>query len=140
MVAQGHVIEQDDIEVLTEMLESERKHHRWKRMLCVWLFAFWFVLLVVALGLVAMLTMGGQSSQLLGELTWLQWVTALAVAVMSSFSMICATQYCIHSIERTLFAARAGRPKLFETCLNQVECASKEKRRLWLDVVKDFIS
>lgn len=140
MVAQGHAVEQDDIEVLTQMLESERRHHQWKRMLCVWLFVFWFALLVVALGLVAWVTLGGRVELLTSQFTWLQWVTALAVAVMSTFSMLCAAQYCIHSIERTLFAARAGRPKLFETCLNQVQCASKEKRRLWLEVVKDVIS
>jgi len=139
MVAQGHAVEQDDIEVLTEMLETERKHHRWKRTLCVLLFGFWLALLVAALGVVGWLAFGGEGERL-GNFSVLQWVTALAVAVMSTFSMICAAQYCIHSIERTLFAARAGRPKLFETCLNQVQCASKEKRRLWLEVVKDFIS
>jgi hypothetical protein len=133
--------DQDDIKTLSEILEVEHKHHCQKRSICFWLFIFWFVLLIVALGIAAYLVLGPVATGPMGgTLAWVQALTALSAAVVSFFSMWWTVQNCINSIERTLFAARAGRTQLFASLLEQVQCADKEKRRLWLEVIKAAVS
>jgi hypothetical protein len=133
--------DQEDIKALAEILEAEHKHHCQKRSICFWLFIFWFVLLVVALGIAAYLVLGPvATSPTSGALAWLQALAALSAAVVSFFSMWWTVQSCINSIERTLFAARAGRTQLFAGLLEQVQCADREKRRLWLELIKAAVA
>lgn len=135
-----HAFDPEDIEALATILESERKHHCYKRSVCFGLFVFWLILLVIALVSVAWITIGAHYNLLDGPLIWLQGLTALSAAVVSFFSMWWTVQNCIHSIERTLFAARAGREQLFISFLQEVQCASKEKRRVWLELAKDIVA
>lgn len=133
--------DEEDVKALAEILEAEHKHHCQKRSICFWLFIFWFVLLVVALGVAAYLVLGPTSASAGGgALVWVQLLTAMSAAVVSFFSMWWTVQSCINSIERTLFAARAGRTQLFAGLLSQVQCADKEKRRLWLEIIKAAVT
>lgn len=133
--------DEEDVKALAEILEVEHKNHMRKRSICFWLFIFWFALLLVALGVAAYLVLGHTAAGANGgALVWVQLLTAMSAAVVSFFSMWWTVQNCINSIERTLFAARAGRTQLFASLLEQVQCADKEKRRLWLDVLKAAVS
>ena len=139
MPAQSN-FDQDDIKALAEILELEHKHHCNKRSICFWLFVFWFVMLVAAIGVAAYIVLRPNSGPMDGTLAWVQALTALSAAVVSFFSMWWTVQNCINSIERTLFAARAGRTQLFASLLEQVQCADKEKRRVWLEVIKAAVT
>lgn len=132
--------DQDDIKALAEILEQEHRHHCHKRTICFWLFVFWFVMLVAAIGLAAYIVLRPESGPMDSTLAWVQALTALSAAVVSFFSMWWTVQNCIHSIERTLFAARAGRYQLFSSLLGDVQCADKEKRRVWLEVIKAAVA
>lgn len=132
--------EPEDIDALASILEKECKHYRLNRAICFGLFVFWLVLLIAALVLAAWVTIGAHNDLLSGPLVWLQALGAMSAAVISFFSMWWTAQNCIHSIERTLFAARAGRSQLFVSFLSQVQCASKEKRKMWLEVIKDVVA
>ena len=138
----GSVFDDHDIRAFAQILEHEHKSHCRKRAVCFWLFAFWFVLLIAALGLAAFIVLRAENDgQNLGQTVGLlQVLGLLSAAVVTFFTMGWATQNCIHSIERSLFAFRAGRHQLFQSLLEQVQCADKEKRRLWLEVAKALLS
>lgn len=133
----SHGFAPEDIEALAEILENECKSHRKRRLFCLSLFVFSLVLLIAGMVGVAWLTIVDHRDAL--ELRWANSLTALGAITMGAFGAWYASQNCIHSIERTLYAARAGREKLFVTFLQQVQCAGKEKRRVWLDLAKDIV-
>jgi hypothetical protein len=134
----GQTFEDDDIQALAQILESERQSACRKRALCFGLFAFWFVLLVGALGVIGYLivTRGGEDGLVGQTLGVAQILAILSAAVVTFFTMGWAAQNCINSIERSLVAARHGRRQLFAGFLEQLQCADKEKRKLWLEVIK----
>lgn len=133
---QGRQIDPEDMLTLAAILEKERRSHAQKRALCLGLFLFSLFALLVALGIVVhfLVNLGadGEFDQapVLGQL-----LTGLSAAVVGFFSMWWSAQNCINSIERTLYAAKAGRPKLFFSFLEQLQCTDKKKRAVLLEMV-----
>ena len=112
-------IEPDDIEALASILEAERLNHCRTRGLCFGLFLFSLVMLVFAVGIFAVVFVINMSNQADIDkwLPALQLLPPMSAAVIGFFGSWWAAQNCINSIERTLFAARAGRAKLFANFL-----------------------
>jgi hypothetical protein len=138
----GQVIESADIEALASILENEKQSHCRTRSLCFALFVFCFLVLVVAIcTLTFLLVTARLGGDLAGNsLTFLQLLTPLSAAVIGFFTSWWTAQNCINSIDRTLFAARSGRQRLFVSFLEQLQCADKKKRRAMLDVVGALIT
>ncbi|HVY88452.1 MAG TPA: hypothetical protein VG942_06260 [Hyphomonadaceae bacterium] len=135
-------IEQDDIEALAAILEAERLHHCRARGMCFGLFLFSLVMLVFATATIAFVFVSGRISDGSGSewLGALQLLTPLSAAVIGFFGSWWAAQNCINSIERTLFAARTGRAKLFAGFLGNLQCADKKKRKLWMEMVASLVT
>jgi hypothetical protein len=131
-------IEQGDIEALAEILEAEKRHHCRTRGLCFGLFLFSLVMLVIAVGTIATLVLTGHLTQ--EWLSAIQLLTPMSAAVIGFFGSWWACQNCINSIERTLFAARAGRQKLFTSFLGNLQCADKKKRALWMEMATSLVT
>jgi hypothetical protein len=138
----GQVIESADIEALASILENEKKSHGRTRSLCLALFVFCFFMLVVAICTLTFLLVTARLEGDLAQnsLTFLQLLTPLSAAVIGFFTSWWTAQNCINSIDRTLFAARSGRQRLFVSFLEQLQCADKKKRRAILDVVGALVS
>lgn len=135
-----HALDPEDMDTLAAILEREMASHCRKRTLCLFLFSVSFVLLLMAFAVIALTLMrdlSGASGE--GGMTWwvLSYPAALGAVVMSSFSAWWGVQNCVNSIERTLFAARARRTQLMAAFLQQLQCADKEKKRAWLEILKD---
>ncbi len=130
-------IEPDDIEALAAILENEKQSHCRKRGLCFGLFVASFAVLIFAIAVLTFLLATGQLGDAItgNSLGFLQVLAPLSALVVGFFGMWWAVQNCINSIERTLYAARAGRHRLFASFLEQLQCADKNKRRLLLDIV-----
>ena len=139
MIAQH--IEHSDIETLAQILEAEKLNHCRTRGMCFGLFLFSLVMLifgVVIFGFVLVISSAEQAD--IG--TWLpalQLLPPMSAAVIGFFGSWWAAQNCINSIDRTLFAARAGRLKLFASFLENLQCADKKKRRMWVDMATSLI-
>lgn len=133
----GHALEAGDIDALAQILENERIGHCRKRALCLGMFVFFFVVLVVAIGAVVYMLVNRDSGL---RLELVQALGVLAALVVGLFSMWWTVQNCINSIERTLFAARAGRNQLFASFLGQLQCADKNKKQLWLEVISAAVT
>jgi len=137
----AHLIEQSDIDALAAILESEKQNHCRTRGLCFGLFLFSLVMLIFALvifGAVLVIS----SADLVDIGAWLpalQLLPPMSAAVIGFFGSWWAAQNCINSIDRTLFAARAGRLKLFASFLGNLQCADKKKRRMWVDMAASLI-
>lgn len=131
-------IEQGDIEALAEILEAEKQHHCRTRGLCFGLFLFSLVMLVIAIATIAVLVLTGHITQ--EWLSAIQLLTPMSAAVIGFFGSWWACQNCINSIERTLFAARAGRHKLFTSFLGNLQCADKKKRALWMEMATSLVT
>ncbi len=126
----------DDVQTLAAILENERRSHCQKRAVCFGMFVFSLVSLVLALGIVVLYLTQSDGSVGIGQVPmYAQLLTALSAAVVGFFSAWWSTQNCINSIERTLYAARAGRHRLFVSFVEQLQCTDKKKRRVWLDIV-----
>jgi hypothetical protein len=143
MIVDG--IDADDIETMAEILERELIAHRRKCHFCLALFGIGFVTLVVALVLVAVRLavvagspLGAQG--LGGQLALVQVVSPIAAMALGAFGAWWGAQNCLNTIERTLYAARNKRVKLFQTFLKEIQCAGKEKQRAWLEIIKSVIS
>jgi len=123
-----------DIEVLAAILQQERKGHCHIRSLC-------FVLLLCAMGVIGFSfivgTPGGgeRASPMI-----LQVLAPLSAAMIGFFASWCAAHNCINSIDRSLYAAQAKRYKLFEGFVRELQCASKKKRSLLLDMVGSIVA
>ena len=138
----AHHFEESDIEALAEILEKERLHHCRTRGFCFGLFLFSLVMLAFATATISFLFLSGRISQ--GPTSeWLgalQLLTPLSAAVVGFFGSWWAAQNCINSIERTIFAARKGRVKLFASFLGNLQCADKKKRQLWMEMVASLVT
>jgi hypothetical protein len=137
----AHHIEQDDIEALAAILEAEKLNHCRTRGLCFGLFLFSLVMLVFAVGIFAVVFVVNTSNHADIDkwLPALQLLPPMSAAVIGFFGSWWAAQNCINSIERTLFAARAGRVKLFASFLGNLQCADKKKRRVWMDMAASLV-
>ncbi len=135
-------IEPEDIEALAAILENEKQSHCRKRGLCFGLFVASFAVLIFAIAVLTFLLATGQLGDAItgNSLGFLQVLAPLSALVVGFFGMWWAVQNCINSIERTLYAARAGRHRLFASFLEQLQCADKNKRRLLLDIVGSVVS
>lgn len=131
-------IDQADIDALAAILESEKLHHCRARGLCFGLFLFSLVMLVIGIVTISVLFLSGRINQ--EWLSAIQLLTPMSAAVIGFFGSWWACQNCINSIERTLFAARAGRLKLFTSFLGNLQCADKKKRQLWMEMATSLIT
>jgi hypothetical protein len=137
--------EDDDVAALTAILESEMRIHRKKRAICLAMFCISLVSLIIGLVLgswqIATELLPGQAGlQLSDGLQALQLLAPIAAFAMWFFTAWWACENCINSIERTLFAARARRRRLFKQFVEQISCADKKKKRVWLEVVGAFVT
>lgn len=135
----GNPIDGGDMETLAAMLESEKLSHTRTRSVCFGMFVFCFGVLVVAIGVLTYLLIAGATSAAQDSLTYMQVLAPLGAMVVGFFTSWWTAQNCINSIDRTLFAARAGRHRLFMSFLEQLQCADKKKRRIMLDVVSTLV-
>jgi ABC-type nickel/cobalt efflux system permease component RcnA len=135
-------IDPEDIEALAAILENEKQSHCRKRGLCFGLFVASFAVLIMAIVVLTFLLMTGRLGDVItgNSLGFLQVLAPLSALVVGFFGMWWAVQNCINSIERTLYAARAGRHRLFASFLEQLQCADKGKRRMLLDIVGSVVS
>lgn len=136
-----HDIQHDDIELLANILEQEKRHHCRMRSVCLALFLFSFVLLLMAFGTIAFLF--AAEMDFVSENKWLtllQFVAPVSAAMIWFFASWWAAQNCINSIDRSLYAAHAGRLRLFAGFVGELQCASKEKRSLWMDMIGSVIA
>ena len=130
----GQEAEEGDIAVLAAILQQERKGHCHIRSLCFGMFVFSFVLLLCAMGVIGFSfiasTPGGddRASPMI-----LQVLAPLSAAMIGFFASI-------NSIDRSLYAAQAKRYKLFEGFVRELQCASKKKRSLLLDMVGSIVA
>jgi hypothetical protein len=131
-------IDQADIDALAAILESEKLHHCRARGLCFGLFLFSLVMLVIGIVTISVLFLSGRINQ--EWLSAIQLLTPMSAAVIGFFGSWWACQNCINSIERTLFAARAGRLKLFTSFLGNLQCADKKKRQLWMEMAASLVT
>jgi hypothetical protein len=138
-------IDQEDLDMLAEILEREIKLHRGKCRLCLGMFVVAFVALALALALIGvrlaadLIGGGGDLGDLASQFVLIQALAALSAVALSFFGAWWTAQNCLNSIERTLFAARNRRMKLFESFIGQIECAGKQKQRAWLEIVKSAV-
>lgn len=136
--------EDDDVAALTAILEGEMRSHRRKRTVCFVMFCISLVSLIVGLVLgswqIATDLLPNQGGlQLDDGLQALQLLAPLAAFAMWFFTAWWACENCINSIERTLFAARTRRSKLFRQFVEQISCAKEKKKRVWLEIVGAFV-
>jgi ABC-type nickel/cobalt efflux system permease component RcnA len=136
-----HNIEHGDVEALAAILESERVAHCRKRGLCFGLFLFSLVMLVFAVVIFGVVFVIATNNNVSMDqwLPTLQLLPPLSAAVVGFFGSWWASQNCINSIERTLFAARAGRVKLFASFLQNLQCTDKKKRQVWMDMAASLV-
>lgn len=137
----NHDIEHDDVDALAAILEAERLNHCRTRAICFGLFLFSLVMLVfgvVIFGVVFIIASNNNAS-MDQWLPTLQILPPLSAAVVGFFGSWWAAQNCINSIERTLFAARAKRLKLFASFLGNLQCADKKKRAVWMEMATSLI-
>lgn len=129
----------DDYEILAEILEREKRGHRTIRAACLILFLFSFVLLLWLLAFVVYQftnDIRGQHS----AIDILQILAPIAALMIGFFASWWAAHNCINSIERSLFAARHKKWKLFLGFVNELQCANKKKRSMLLDVVGSLVA
>jgi len=137
----SNAIETDDVALLADILEKEKRHHCRIRSVCLGLFVFSFVMLLAALGAIAFIfaTDIGAASSGTG-LTVMQILAPISAAMIGFFASWCAAHNCVSSIDRSLYAARAGRLKLFAGFVSQLQCASKSKRSVWMDMIGSVVA
>tara|TARA_R110000787_G_scaffold271583_1_gene378829 strand:+ start:852 stop:1283 length:432 start_codon:yes stop_codon:yes gene_type:complete len=137
----GHDAEEGDIEVLAAILQQERKGHCRIRSLCFGMFVFSFVLLLGTMGVIGFsFIVGAQGGGEKASPMILQVLAPLSAAMIGFFASWCAAHNCINSIDRSLYAAQAKRYKLFEGFVRELQCASKKKRSLLLDMVGSIVA
>ncbi len=134
-------IDSSDVEALAEILTAEMHKHARTRGLCFGLFLFTLVLLILAVVVFGLVFINRRSNGLQMDqwLPTLQLLPPLSAAVIGFFGSWWATQNCINSIERTLFAARASRTKLFAAFLGNLQCVNKKKRLVWMEMAASLI-
>lgn len=134
-------VEDDDVETLAAILEAERLNHCRTRAVCFGLFMFSLVMLVFGVVIFGIVFIFAATNDVSMDqwLPTLQLLPPLSAAVVGFFGSWWAAQNCINSIERTLFAARAKRMKLFASFLGNLQCADKKKRAVWVEMATSLI-
>ncbi len=134
-------IDQDDVQLLADILEKEKRHHCRIRSICFGLFIFSFLMLLMAMAAIAYVFASDFRNASSGVwLSVMQVLAPISAAMIGFFASWGAAHNCVNSIDRTLYAARAGRHKLFAGFVGQIQCASKSKRSVWMDMVGSVIA
>ncbi|MEQ9507208.1 MAG: hypothetical protein RLO80_13175 [Hyphomonas sp.] len=134
-------IEPEDVYLISRILEKEKVSHKRISMVCFLLFLISFGILISALCFFAYTISVSGSSQLLdSSLGLVQVIATLAAMMIGSFVSWCAARTCVNSIERSLLAAEAGRFKLFTGFVRDLECTSKKKRSVLIDVASSMFT
>lgn len=132
----GQNVDADDIAVLSQILEGERKSAASKRAVCFAISTLMFLFLLGTFAVIAYQLLQTNDRTLIENLLPVAGMLApLFAAVLTFFHLGCGAQNCINSIERSLVAARHGRHKLFVTFVQQVQCADKDKRKVIMEWV-----
>ncbi|MDP3459909.1 MAG: hypothetical protein Q8S09_11615 [Hyphomonas sp.] len=130
-----------DIDVLAVILEQERRSHCRIRSLCFGLFMFSFAMLVGAMAVIGYMFINSVNGAADPEsLMILQVLAPLSAAMIGFFASWCAAHNCINSIDRSLYAAQAQRYQLFAGFVGELQCASKKKRSMLMDIVGSVIA
>lgn len=129
-----------DVEVLSAILEQERRSHCRIRSLCFGMFVFSFVLLLCAIGFISYLFISSvNGSDIKATPEMLQILAPLSAAMIGFFASWCAAHGCINSIDRSLYAAQAKKYKLFAGFVGELQCTSKKKRSMLMDMVGSVV-
>jgi hypothetical protein len=138
-----HELDAEDISTIADILRKEYTSHcRWRSRFLA-LFMLFLTILLIALVLLILHALGNLTdvaTRLNADLWLLPAIGSLAGGVMSFLSMWWAQQNCLHSIERTLFAAQRNRSQLFAKFLEQIQCADQKKKKFWAEVLKGAVS
>jgi hypothetical protein len=129
-----------DVEVLAAILAQERKSHCLIRSLCFGLFVFSFLLLACAMAFIGFIFVQSVNSG--GETTSpmiLQVLAPLSAAMIGFFVSWCAAHNCINSIDRSLYAAQAQKYQLFAGFVSELQCTSKKKRDILMEMAGSVI-
>ena len=132
----------EDLDFIAGLLEAEKKSHCRTRVFCLSLFLLSMAILLSAIGLIGY-TFATEADGPEGfgqHITKLQFLAPLCAMMIGFFASWCACQNCINSIERSLYAARAQRYRLFAGFVRELQCTSKKKRSLLIDVVGSMVA
>lgn len=129
-----------DVEVLAAILEQERRSHCRIRSICFGMFVFSLVLLICAMGVIGYLFLRGMGtdSETLSPMV-LQVLAPLSAGMIGFFASWCAAHSCINSIDRSLYAAQAKKYQLFAGFVGELQCTSKKKRSMLMDIVGSLV-
>ncbi len=131
-----------DVEVLAAILEQERRSHCRIRSICLGMFIFSFLLLLCAIGVISYVFVSNVSRDSDGGQTMpmiLQILVPLSAAMIGFFASWCAAHGCINSIDRSLYAAQAKKYQLFAGFVGELQCTSRKKRSIWMDMVGSVV-
>lgn len=131
----------EDMDFIADLLEAEKKNHCRTRSLCLGLFLLSMTILLCAFGLIGYtFATGADSTQGLGTIGKLQFLAPLCAMMIGFFASWCACQNCINSIDRSIYAARAQRYRLFAGFVKELQCTSKKKRSMLIEIVGSVIA
>jgi len=129
----------EDMQLLSGLLEQEKRRRKTTSLVCLMLFVVSFVFFLGALALVGyILAAGGLDELQDSSLSLFNSVGAISGAMMLSFTFWHSAQNCIHSIDRSLVAAKAGRVELFAGFVRNIDCMSKKNRGVLLEAAGSF--
>lgn len=130
-----------DLDFIAELLEAEKKKHCRTRVLCLSMFLMSMIVLLSVIALIGY-TFSTDTNNLsgLGLVTELQFLAPICAMMIGFFASWCACQNCINSIDRSLYAARAQRYRLFAGFVKELQCTSKKKRNILVDVVGSLVA
>jgi len=124
----------EDIQFLSGMLEQEKRRRRATSRVCLILFVVSFLFFLGALALIGYILASGEVQTLQdSSLSLFNSVGAISGAMMLSFTFWNSAQNCIHSIDRSIIAAKAGRIQLFAGFVRNIDCMSKKNRGVLLE-------
>ena len=133
-------IEPEDVYLISRILEKEKLNHRRTSLACFLLFLVSFGILISALCYFGYIVADDSSKITDSPIELVQVIGALAAMMIGSFVSWCAAQNCINSIDRSLPAAEAGRSKRFAGFVRDLQCTSKKKRTVLIDVVSSMFT
>jgi len=137
----GDHVDHDDLDVLIEMLEHEHaKVTGTLRLFGAACLGMFFLLVLFACGLAYFVFVDPDEAfgaQMFSAVSLL--ATAVSGAICVS-GLYLASHQCQRSLERALFCARRGRPKLVVSFVRQIECSAKKDRQVWVDLAMSLVT
>jgi hypothetical protein len=134
-------IDHDDLDVLVEMLEHERRKVAHVRNIVTGFCILTFVILVILACGLAVLVLDDPDNVMGVHAFWAVSIlgTAGSLLVFAGGAFF-NNPHCLRSIERALFCARRQRPKLVISMIKQIECSAKKDRQAWIDLAMSVAS